>query len=230
MNGLFSELQAPLLVHLLGTTLLAIVLWSLHARLRRHEFNRWWASAWTLTALFQAGYSTRFHPQFGMPQMAVWLVTTIVGFLVVPTLVFGAVSFKSPGRITKPAIIGVLGGTVAVALVCYFLAIQRTDDFLTRLATLNAPRTLALTGALLFSALVFLRRAAVTGSGAAMLTGLCCFAYAGVQAVYTVSLGTQLFGVNSSDLSAAIVGMMATLMPLNIVTTFGICLGQVLLV
>jgi PAS domain S-box-containing protein len=230
MNGVFSELQAPLVVHLLGTTLLAILLWSLHARLRRHEFNRWWASAWTLTALFQAGYSTRFHPELGVPQPLAWLATTIVGFLVIPTLVFGTVSFRSPGRVTRPAIAAGLGGTVAAALALFSISVQWVGDPVTQLAILNAPRTLALAGALVFSALVFLRRAATTGSGAAMLTGVCCFAYAGIQAIYTTSMGMYLFGVDSGALGSTMVRIMATLMPLNIVTTFGICLGQVLLV
>jgi PAS domain S-box-containing protein len=229
MSGLFSELQAPLLVHLLGTTLLAILLWSLHARLRRHEFNRWWAIAWTLTALFQAGYSTRFHPDLGVPAPAVMLATTVVGFLVAPTLVFGAISFRSPGRITKPAMFAILGATVAAALVCYFVS-MRFDDRLLQLAIQNAPRTLALTGALLFSASIFLRRAAVSGSGAAMFTGLCFCAYASIQAVYAVSLAIPPLGLNTGDLGLMTAWLMATLMPLNIVMTFGLCLGQVLLV
>jgi PAS domain S-box-containing protein len=228
MIGLFSGLQAPLLAHLLGTTLLAILLWSLHARLRRHEFNLWWASAWTLTALFQAGYSLRFEPGFNVSQLAAMLFTTVVGFLVVPTLVFGAISFRSPGRIGRPWIAGILTATTVLALLCYFVAIQ-WDNTVDRLAILNAPRTLALTGALVFSALIFLHRAATTRSGAAMLTGLCCFAYAGIQATYTVSFAMHFLGAEGGAPGAAMLSLMATLMPLNIAVTFGICLGQVLL-
>ena len=229
MSGLFSDLQAPLQAHLLGTTLLAILLWSLHARLRRHEFNRWWASAWTFTALFQAGYSLRFQPEFHIPQLAAMLFTTIVGFLVVPTLVFGAISFRSPGRIGKPWMAGVLAATITVSLACY-LASLRFDDTVNRLAVQNAPRTLALTGALLFSSVIFLQRAAATGSGAAMLTGLSCFAYAGIQGVYTASFAMHFLGVTSGAPGGLMLPLMATLMPLNTIMTFGICLGQVLLV
>ncbi len=229
MSSLFSELQAPLLAHLLGTTLLAILLWSLHARLHRHEFNRWWASAWTFTALFQAGYSLRFQPEFHIPQLAAMLFTTIVGFLVVPTLVFGAISFRSPGRIGKSSMVGALAATFTVALVCY-LASLRWDDTVNRLAVQNAPRTLALTGALLFSSVIFLQRAAATGSGAAMLSGLCCFAYAGIQGVYTASFAMHFLGMDNGVPGGVMLPLMATLMPFNIVMTFGICLGQVLLV
>jgi PAS domain S-box-containing protein len=229
MSGLFSELQAPLLAHLLGTTLLAILLWSLHARLHRHEFNRWWASAWTFTALFQAGYSLRFQPEFHIPQLAAMLFTTIVGFLVVPTLVFGAISFRSPGRIGKSSTVGVLVATITVALVCY-LASLRWDDTVNRLAIQNAPRTLALTAALLFSSVIFLQRAAATGSGAAMLSGLCCFAYAGIQGVYTAAFAMHFLGMDNGVPGGVMLPLMATLMPFNIVMTFGICLGQVLLV
>jgi PAS domain S-box-containing protein len=227
---MFSELQAPLLAHLLGTTLLASILWSLHARLRRHEFNRWWASAWTLTALFQAGFTTRFRSEIDLPQMAVMLITTVVGFLVIPALVFGAVSFRSPGRITKPLTVATIGGTIAFALICYFASLPWIDNPLTSLSIQHGPRTLALSCALVFSAFVFLQRAATTGSGAAMLTGLCCFAYAGIQGVYTASFAMQFFGMASGEPGGLLLPLMATLMPLNIVMTFGICLGQVLLV
>ena len=229
MNTMFSELQAPLLAHLLGTTLLATLLWSLHARLRRHEFNRWWASAWTLTALFQAGFTTRFRSEIDLPQMAVMLFTTVVGFLVIPALVFGAVSFRSPGRITKPWTVATIGGTIALRSSAIS---PRCHGSTTAHEPVDSARA-ADAGPLVRAAVQRLRLSPASGDhrigrGDAhrpVLLRLC-----GHPGHVTASFAMQFFGMASGEPGGLLLPLMATLMPLNIVMTFGICLGQVLLV
>jgi FtsH-binding integral membrane protein len=39
---------------LLVTAFLAVLLWALHSRLHKAEYNRWWVAAWTTFALFLA--------------------------------------------------------------------------------------------------------------------------------------------------------------------------------
>ena len=74
------DVLRPLIsAQLLVTGFLAVLLWSLHAKLRREEYNRWWAGAWTLLALFLAfgRISLEFTTPWNMVQASVVLLAIL---------------------------------------------------------------------------------------------------------------------------------------------------------
>ena len=83
---------------LLVTAFLAVLLWALHSRLHKAEYNRWWVAAWTTFALFLAvgRLAIPFPPGWNLAQGGVVLLASLLGFTVAPLLVFGAVSFRTP--------------------------------------------------------------------------------------------------------------------------------------
>ena len=172
---------------------LAVLMWSLHARLRRQEFNRWWVSAWTLSALFLAtsSLSLSFPPGRNAAKDVVVLLTTLTGFLVAPVLVFGALSFRPSATITRPLAFGGLGTALVLGALSFAASLQWSDP-VTSFAVRHGPRTLALAGALFFCSWVFFQRVRATRSWAAMLTSGSCFLYA-AQSVCVHSRSTRSF-------------------------------------
>src|SRR5262245_47142235 len=88
---------------LLVTVFLAVLLWALHARLHREEYNRWWVGAWTLFATFLAvgRVALSFPPDWNLAHWSVVLLASLLGFLSAPLFLYGALSYRSPGAITR---------------------------------------------------------------------------------------------------------------------------------
>ena len=84
------------------TAFLAVLLWSLYRHLRRQEFNRWWAWAWTSSAVFLALglFALSLETGSTLFRGGIVLIATLVGFLAVPLLAFGVLSFdlRTPSR------------------------------------------------------------------------------------------------------------------------------------
>ncbi len=95
---------------------LVVLLVSLHTRLRQQDFHKWWIAGWTMFALFLAlgRLALAFPAQWTIAKSTVVFLTTLVGFLMVPPLIFGAISFRRPGSITR---LGAQGAFVAAAAV-----------------------------------------------------------------------------------------------------------------
>ena len=186
---------------LLVTVFLAVLLWSLHARLRRQEYNRWWVGAWTLSALFLGLglLALTFPPGWGLAKGTVVLLTTLVGFSVAPVLVFGAVSFRSPGTITRRVALAWLAAALLLGALSFAASLLWSAQPFTSFAVRHGFRTLTLAAALFFCSRVFFQRVWETRSRAAVLTGVSCFGYAISQSLYTGALIVQVFGTTTAS-------------------------------
>ena len=227
MNTFLSLLTAQTLT----TVFLAVVLWSLYARFRRQEINRWWAWAWTSSAVFLAlcRIALVLTPELVRPPGATALIVTLTGFITVPLLAFGAVSFKSPHRVSLRLAAAGLGGALVLGALT-FGASQRWADPIASFSVRHGVRTAALGSVLLLCAGVFWTRTRETRSSAAAITSGCCLVLALNQFVYGATLlrvaSVPALGGRAAEellLSAA------NLISLDIAITAGICLGMILL-
>ena len=132
-------------VQLLVTLFLVVLLWCLQARLRKQEFFRLWAWAWTAYAVhlvFEAPGPWRAPAALGAGAV---LIATVAGFLQFPLLAFGAASLSAPARAVARGRLWVGLGIAAVAGILAFAASAgaRADPGLSY-AVRAAPRVLAL--------------------------------------------------------------------------------------
>jgi len=230
MDMLRTLVSAQLLV----TVFLAVLLWSLHTRLHRQEFNRWWVGAWTLSALFLGigRLALAFPAGWSLGKGSVVLLATLLGFLVAPALVFGAVSFRSPGTVTRRTAITWLAAAALLGVLAFAASLLWSTQPLTSFAVRNGTRTAVLAAALYFCAVVFLQRVRATRSSAALLTSICCGGYAITQTMYA---GAQLAHVIHSAIGEpqgpARLAVLASvrLLYVDVALICGICLGMILL-
>jgi hypothetical protein len=164
---------------------LVALLVSLHTRLRQQEFHKWWIAGWTMFALFLAlgRLALAFPPEWTIVKSSVVFLTTLVGFLMVPPLIFGALSFRRPGSVSRLEVRSamLMAGAAAIAVFVGSLAYQ--SQALLSFSIRHAPRTLLLSAALFFCSWVFFERVRRSGSRAALVTGASCLAYGIDQAV-----------------------------------------------
>jgi len=218
----------------LVTACLAVLSWSVFARLRRQEFNRWWAAAWTLSAL-HLGMGRQllgFLPEWTPAQGVAAFITTLAGCLVAPALVFAAMNLRASRPIPRPVVVAGLATSVAIAVGSVVTAMLWSVPTLARFAVRTGPRTLLLAIALFVCARVFFRQARATRSWAARITGLACLLHGASQSVYAASSAYYLRGVVVGDSTASHGALQynAMLLYLDIALTCGICLGMVLVV
>src|SRR5215475_13209790 len=114
MRDMVFMVRTAVSAQALVTALLAVLLWSLYKRLRKPEFDRWWAFAWTLAALHLGlgTVSLAFAQVSSTSKGILVLVTTLIGFLVAPALFFGAVSLRAPRMVTRRVSIAVLAASL----------------------------------------------------------------------------------------------------------------------
>jgi PAS domain S-box-containing protein len=213
------------------TVFLAVLLWSLNARLHRQEYNRWWVGAWTLSALFLAvGWVALAFPSgWTALQGAVVLLAVMLGFMVAPMLVFGAMSFRSAGSPTKrTAVIGT-GLTLALAVTTFAWSLKWSAQPFLGFAFRNGARTLILGGALIFSAWVFFQRIRVGKSSATLLTSLCFLGYGITQSVHASALLATVFNPAPGGAGRTLLVASIRLLYLDVLLLCGICLGMILL-
>lgn len=104
------------------------------------------------------------------------------------------------------------------------------------MAIRNLPRTMALAAALLFCCVVFLRQQRRSRSWAAAITAIFCFSYAVDQLLYATTFADLLLRRSGLHISASFAALASVevsngprLLFLDVVNTFGICLGMILL-
>jgi PAS domain S-box-containing protein len=223
----FAVLQA------LITTGLVVILWCLHARLSDRPFFRWWALAWSAFGLFLlvGALALPIDSDWTPIRAGAVLTATLFGFLQSPLLVFGAWSLRSPEVLTQrrqTVGIGLALGAGALSFALSLFWVNPLDGFAFRMAA----RTLALSGALLFCAAVFLTRWRQTGSWGSGLTGTFCLLY-GLHQVFYATVGI-------SRVAGSAIGPLQPLFDwamisrfhvylLDLIDVYGICLGMVLL-
>lgn len=234
VSGTLDMVRLLISAQMITTVLLAVLLWALHLQLRRHEFNRWWAFAWLMSALFLAvgRLSMAFPAGWSIAKGSVVLLATLFGFLVPPTLVFGALSLESPGRITRRAALVGLGAALSLGTLSFAASLFKSAEPLTAFSIRNGPRTLVLATALFFCSRVFFRRVRLTKSWAALLTGVCCFIYALNQCVYTAAQIAEVYGsVHGTPQGGGRTVLLwsARFLYADVVMTCGIVIGMILL-
>src|SRR6516162_9010871 len=89
MQTASETLHLSVNTQLLLTVFLVVLLWALYARLRRFEFFRWWAWAWTAFAVYLGAAAISLHvgPAWTPLKACLVFVLVLSGFLEVPLLV-----------------------------------------------------------------------------------------------------------------------------------------------
>ncbi|HEY6308365.1 MAG TPA: PAS domain S-box protein [Candidatus Angelobacter sp.] len=221
-------------LQLLVTIFLVVLLWCLYARLRKQEFFRWWAWAWTASAgcVASGALILRLGPAWSLSKSIAVLLEVLCGFLQVPLLLFGAWSLVSAG---KPAQRWLrLGAGLGLAAGCFsfLLAFYLRGQLVLSFVLRSAPRTLALSVALFCCSAVFFRQWRRTQSTAAAISSCSCLLYGINQAVYSGTIAGFVIGYRFGLLQPVFdlpkrAGSLFR--GLDVIYVCGICLGIVLL-
>jgi two-component system NarL family sensor kinase len=225
-------------VQLLITIFLAVLLWALYQRLRKVEFFRWWAWAWTCSALFLAAAieSVRVGPDWTPLKISLLVAVLVFGMLQSLLLALGGLSWRVPGRSLQKLFSAGLWVTLALSAMAfwfgYLLRSHRDVSFAAR----NLPRTLTMTAALGYCCFVFFGQWRRKRSWAALMSGAFCLFYALDQVSYTidfVGILRKYFG-NGTEITPNPIDYVQTLLGsplffLDLVHICGICLGMILL-
>jgi PAS domain S-box-containing protein len=214
------------------TIFLVVLVWSLHARLR-NPLTRWWGWAWSASAVFLAvGVVALWIPRDQiLLKSSVTLAAVLFGYLHLPLLVFGAVSWRWPAVITgRRALAGISAALAAGAL--SFAVSRFAPDPITGFAIRHAPRNAGLAICLFVCAWVFFKGARESRSRAAAITGASCLAYAFDQTAYAVTEAMRITGGPQTLLGGTIdVSLLSTarLLAVDLVLICGISVGMILL-
>jgi len=224
-------------VQLLITIFLAILLWALYQRLRKLEFFRWWAWAWTCSAVFLAAaiLSVRVGNDWTPLKVALLLAVMVFGMFQPLLMALGGLSWHLPersvGKLLKTGILVLLVIFTMAFAGGYLLRAERDVSFAAR----NLPRTISMMAALLYCCFVFFGQWRRKRSWAALMSGAFCLFYAVNQFSYTIDFidllqkhyGTAHLTPNPVDYVQALLG--SPLFFLDLVDICGICLGMILL-
>src|SRR5215469_1154976 len=237
MNSGYHPAFQSVHVQLLITIFLAILLWALYQRLRKLEFFRWWAWAWTCSAVFLAAAieSVRVGYAWTPLKVTLLLIVMVFGILQPLLLALGGLSWRLPGKsLESPFKAGICLMMVLSALAFsagYVLRAERDVSFAAR----NLPRTVSMMAALLYCCCAFFGQWRKKRSWSALMSGTFCLLYAINQASYTIDFIDLLrkhFGMtqvspNPFDYVQVLLG--SPLFFLDLVDICGICLGMILL-
>ena len=237
MNGSQHPSFQPVDIQLLITIFLAILLWALYQRLRKFEFFRWWAWAWTSSALFLAAAieSVRIGPEWTLTKMGLVLAVLVFGMLQPLLLAMGGLSWQLPDQSVRKLLWTGIVVTLVMSAAAFAAGYALRADRMASFAARNLPRTLSMMGALTYCCIVFVRQWRKNRSWAALMSGAFCLLYAVNQVSYTIDfvdvlrsyLGNTRVAPNPFDYVQALLG--SPLFFLDLVDICGICLGMILL-
>lgn len=238
MNGSNHPAFDSIQVQLLITMFLVVLLWALDQRLRRVDFFRWWAWAWTCSALFLAAAieSVKVGPDWTRLKIGLLIGVLVFGFLQPLLLALGGLSWHLPGRSLRKMFWAGIGVTGAVSAVTFGSGYALRADRLASFAARSLPRTLAMTAALGFCCFVFFGQWRRKRFWAALMSGAFCLFYALNQVSYTLEFWGILrnhFGANAAvalNFTHYLQSLLGSkLFFLDLVHICGICLGMILL-
>jgi two-component system, NarL family, sensor kinase len=233
-----ESLYLSVTTQLLLTSCLVTLLWALYARLRRFEFFRWWAWAWTSFAIYlaTATVSLRLGPAWTVRKATFVSQLIVSGYVQSMLLVFGGLSWRNPKRISPGFLWRGLVIAFAAAAISFALSFSLHGFPAASFAIRNVPRTLALACALQFCGAVFWREFRRSRSYAAATTGFFCLVYSINQLVYCLSFSEMLLAHWNWQFPAVLQRVANTkyvggsaLLFLDLLYTCGICLGMILL-
>ncbi len=224
-------------VQLLITIFLAILLWALYQRLRKVEFFRWWAWAWTSSALFLAAAieSVQLGLTWTPLKTSLVLAVLLFGLLQPMLLALGGLSWRYPEQAIRRLFWTGILVTVGVSAVAFAFGYAFRANRELSFAARNLPRTVGMMVALTYCCIVFVQQWRRNRSWAALMTGVFCLLYGVNQVSYTIDFAIVLrkyFGAgrgmpNPFDYVQALLG--SPLFFLDLVDICGICLGMILL-
>jgi PAS domain S-box-containing protein len=225
-------------VQLLITIFLAVLLWALYQRLRKVEFFRWWAWAWTCSALFLAAAieSAKVGPDWTPLKISLLVAVLVFGILQSLLLALGGLSWGVPERSLQKMFRAGLWVTLALSAMAFWVGYVLRSHRDVSFAARNLPRTLTMMIALGYCCVVFFGQWRRKGSWAALMSGAFCMFYAMDQVSYTidfVGILRKYFGTgaeitpNPIDYVEVLLG--SPLFFLDLVHICGICLGMILL-
>lgn len=223
---------------LLLTLFLVALLWALYSRLQGFGFFRWWAWAWTASAVFLASAtaSMRIGAAWTPAKIALIAVLLLLGFLQPFLLVCGGLSWRSPSRPSRRFLWSGAVSVLAAASVCLLLGYAFRSIPAISFAFRNVFRALSMAVALCFCFVVFWRQFRSSRSYAAAITGSFCLAYAFDQSIYFLSFCKILFDHFHlffppilARIASTVFSGQSRLLFLDLVDTCGICLGMILL-
>jgi PAS domain S-box-containing protein len=232
-EGIMDPARFFVLVQLVVTIFLVALLWSLYARLRKQAFFRWWAWAWTASAVFLAvGVLSWLGPAWMPLKSAAIALTMLSGFLESAFLIFGAWSLRFSGMPSRRWL--KLGTFLALAACALSLLLARLWSGRPDVSymLLSAPRMIALAAALFCCAVLFFARWWKDRTSAAAISGGFCLLYGINQGFYALDLIRPLIvspQASPHPYFAFSVGGYSILGALDVVYVSGICLGMVLL-
>jgi two-component system NarL family sensor kinase len=225
-------------VQLLITIFLAVLLWALYQRLRKVEFFRWWAWAWTCSALFLAAAieSVKVGPDWTPLKISLIAAVLVFGMLQSLLLALGGLSWRVPERSLQKMFRAGLWVTLALSAMAFWVGYVLRSHRDVSFAARNLPRTLTMMAALTYCCYVFFGQWRRKGSWAALMSGAFCLFYALDQVSYTLDFvgilrkyygnGTEITP-NPIDYVQVLLG--SPLFFLDLVHICGICLGMILL-
>jgi two-component system, NarL family, sensor kinase len=238
MNSSYQSISLSVNVQLLLTVFLVVFLWALYSRLRRADFFRWWAWAWTSFAVYLACAALSMQLGAAWTPLKTGFVALLLltGFLEPLFLILGGWDWRVPGQLSRKWIVRGVTATVLASAACFVLGFLWRNEPLTSMALRNFPRTVFLASALFFCASVFLTQSRAARSWAGLITGLFCFTYSLDQVVYSLTfLGVLVkrFAAQFPFPFLALENLEALFQSrvlfLDLVNTCGICMGIVLL-
>lgn len=238
MNNSYSSISLTVDIQLLITIFLVALLWALYSRLRRGDFFRWWAWAWTCFAIYLGCAAISLQLGSTWTPLKIVFVALLLpsGFLEPLFLVFGGWDWRFPGEFSLRWFLPGVAFTLLVSAICFVLGFFWRYEPVTSMALRNFPRTLSLAAALLFCAFVFLTQSRATRSWASLITGFFCLTYALDQLLYSSTFAEILvkrFAVRFASPLLALENLEAVfqsrLLFVDLLNMFGICLGIILL-
>ena len=225
-------------VQLLITIFLAVLLWALYQRLRKVEFFRWWAWAWTCSADFLAAAieSVKVGPDWTPLKISLLVAVLVFGMMQSLLLALGGLSWSVPERSLKKIFRTGLWVTLALSAAAFWVGFHLRSHRDVSFAARNLPRTLTMMAALGYCCVVFFGQWRRKKSWAALMSGAFCMFYAINQVSYTidfVGILRKYYGTgaevtpNPIDYVEVLLG--SPLFFLDLVHICGICLGMILL-
>jgi two-component system NarL family sensor kinase len=225
-------------VQLLITIFLAVLLWALYQRVRKVEFFRWWAWAWTCSALFLAAAleSVKVGPNWTPLKITMLVAVLVFGMLQSLLLALGGLSWRVPERSLKKMFRAGLWVTLALSAAAFWVGYALRSHRDVSFAARNLPRTLTMMAALAYCCVVFFAQWRRKGSWAALMSGAFCLFYAIDQVSYTIDFVGVLrkYYGNGTEITPNPIDYVETLLGsplffLDLVDICGICLGMILL-
>jgi len=237
MNGSAHPSPQSVPVQLLITIFLAILLWALYQRLRKVEFFRWWAWAWTCSALFLGASIMAMDAGADWDPLRVYFLLLVLMFGTSQPLLLaiGGLSWNAPARPLGKLFYRGLWLTALISAVAFAFGFTSRADRALSFAFRNLPRTGSMVVALGYCCFVFFRHWRRKNSWAALMTGVFCLLYGVDQLSYTIDFADLIgkyFGAvpaapNPLDYVQSLLS--SPLFFLDLVDICGICLGMILL-